>query len=70
MHAFTMYGFEQTGVDPHDTVPGRTLKSLLRTHLPELQPRIQARLEQAFAHELEGRETTDGTVYLSLGAMY
>ncbi len=58
-----MYGFEQTGIEHHDIVPGRTLKSLLRTHLPELQPRIQARIEQAFAEELEAKELTDGTVY-------
>ena len=40
MHKITMYGFDKSGVDRHDSVPGHTLKTLLRMNMPKLQARI------------------------------
>ena len=64
MHALTMYGFDQNGIDPHDNVPSRTLKYLLRTHLPQLQSRIQARVEQGLTEGLSDKLLIQGSVSL------
>lgn len=68
MHVVTMYGLEQGFIDPHDTVPRRTLKSLLRKNMPQLVPKIQARIEQALAQELESKGSSEGN-YLILWSM-
>ena len=65
MHKITMYGFDQSGVDPHDNVPGRTLKTLLRMYMPKLQARIQGSIEQVLKEELRGGKATGGDVFLS-----
>ncbi|EDO00298.1 hypothetical protein SS1G_14168 [Sclerotinia sclerotiorum 1980 UF-70] len=49
---YTFYGFEQGTIDPHDTVPGRVLKFLLRTNQPALRPKIQQKIEEAFSQVL------------------
>lgn len=41
-------GFEMGTIDPHDAVPIRVLKTLLRMNLPELRPRVQEAIEGAF----------------------
>ncbi|KAL8993146.1 MAG: hypothetical protein Q9169_006567 [Polycauliona sp. 2 TL-2023] len=41
-------GFEMGPIDPHDAVPIRALKTLLRSNIPQLRPRIQEAIEQAF----------------------
>ncbi len=64
MHQYTMHGFDQNNIDPYDTVPGRTLKYLLRVNLPQLQSRIQARIEQAFAEEMKGKDGNEGNISL------
>lgn len=43
-----MYGFEHNDVDPHNAIPVRTLKVLLRMNLPSLIPALQPRIENAF----------------------
>lgn len=35
-------------IDPHDTVPIRVLKTLLRKDLPQLRPSFQEAIEEAF----------------------
>ena len=35
-------------IDPHDAVPIRMLKTLLRANLPELRPRVQEAIEGTF----------------------
>lgn len=35
-------------IDPHDAVPIRVLKTLLRSNLPGLRPRIQKAIEGTF----------------------
>jgi hypothetical protein len=56
-----MNGFEQSGIDPHDTVPGRVLKFLLRTNMPELRTRIMRRIEQAYGQVLsKGKPSKNG----------
>jgi hypothetical protein len=52
-HKYTMFGFEHNDVDPHNTVPARTLKVLLRLQLPTLRPLIEARIEEGFHSELK-----------------
>ncbi|KAL8821170.1 MAG: hypothetical protein Q9223_000732 [Gallowayella weberi] len=41
-------GFEMGPIDPHDAVPIRVLKTLLRANIPNLRPRIQMAIEKAF----------------------
>ena len=41
-------GFEMGPIDPHDAIPIRVLKSLLRSNIPELRPRLQEAIEGAF----------------------
>ena len=65
MHKITMYGFDQSGVDPHDSVPGRTLKTLLRMNMPKLQARIQGSIGQVLKDDLRGRKATEGDAFLS-----
>ena len=45
-HIFS--GFEMGPIDPHDAVPIRVLKTLLRTNIPELRARIQDAIEGTF----------------------
>lgn len=35
-------------IDPHDAVPIRVLKTLLRKDLPQLRPKIQDAIEETF----------------------
>ncbi|KAL8804076.1 MAG: hypothetical protein Q9182_002789 [Xanthomendoza sp. 2 TL-2023] len=44
----TFAGFEMGPIDPHDAIPIRVLKTLLRADIPQLRPRIQAAIENAF----------------------
>lgn len=55
-----MYGFEHNDVDLHDVIPIRTLKVLLRTNLPTLQPKIQNRIEQVFEEQLSSDRSGAG----------
>ncbi len=55
-----MFGFEQNDVDPNDTIPVRTLKVLLRLNLKPLLPKMQLRIEEVFARELQGKPKKDG----------
>ena len=64
MRALIMYRFDQNSIDPHDNIPDRTLKYLFRTHLPQLQSRIQARVEQGLAEGLDESELVEGSVRL------
>ncbi|CAD6584120.1 MAG: hypothetical protein ASARMPRED_001602 [Alectoria sarmentosa] len=41
-------GFEMGAIDPHDAVPIRVLKTLLRANIPELRSRIQEAIEGTF----------------------
>lgn len=49
---YTMNGFEQGDIDPHDTVPRRVLKFLLRSNMPGLRTRIMKRINEAFDQSL------------------
>ncbi|RAL59086.1 hypothetical protein DID88_003566 [Monilinia fructigena] len=65
---YTFYGFEQGSIDPHDTVPGRVLKFLLRTNQPALRPKIQKKIEEAFFQVLsKGKAVNDWTSVSVLG---
>lgn len=56
-----MFGFEHNDVDPFNVVPARTLKVLLRMHLPELRPIIKARIVEGFDSQiLNGRPMPRG----------
>ncbi|KAF2691972.1 cytochrome P450 [Lentithecium fluviatile CBS 122367] len=60
-HKYTMFGFEHNEVDPHNAVPARTLKVLLRKHLPDIRPIIQKRIIQVFELEFDRfPETSNG----------
>lgn len=41
-------GFEMGVIDPHDAVPIRVLKTLLRANIPELRSRVQEAIEGTF----------------------
>lgn len=43
-----MFGFEHNDVDPHNTVASRTLKVMLRLHLPALRREIQNSIAEGF----------------------
>lgn len=60
-HKYTMYGFEHNDVDPHNAIPVRTLKVLLRTNLHALYPDIQPKIESAFRTELSDKPSIDGS---------
>ncbi|KAF7913258.1 hypothetical protein BELL_0464g00040 [Botrytis elliptica] len=65
---YTFYGFETGEIDPHDTIPGRVLKFLLRTNQPALRPRIQEKIEEAFSKVLsKGKAVNDWTSVSVLG---
>jgi len=55
-----MYGFEHNDVDPHNAIPVRTLKVLLRMNIADLQPSLQPKIEKAFQHELGVGRSIDG----------
>ncbi|PQE02872.1 cytochrome P450 protein [Rutstroemia sp. NJR-2017a BBW] len=63
---YTFYGFEHGSIDPHDSVPGRVLKFLLRTNIPELRPKIQQKIEQAFDISLSQGKSKDGWTEISI----
>ena len=44
----TFNGFETGPIDPHDSVPIRVLKTLLRIDIPQLRPKVQERIEETF----------------------
>ncbi|KAF7954697.1 hypothetical protein EAE96_005816 [Botrytis aclada] len=65
---YTFYGFETGEIDPHDTIPGRVLKFLLRTNQPALRPRIQEKIEEAFNKVLsKGKAVNNWTSVSVLG---
>lgn len=45
---YTFNGFEMGPIDPHDAVPIRVLKTLLRIDLPQLRPRFQEAIDETF----------------------
>lgn len=48
-------------IDPHDAVPIRVLKTLLRSNIPNLRPRVQEAIDQAFYTCMnDGRSASDG----------
>lgn len=47
-HYYTIYGFEHNDVDPHDSIPNRVVKVLLRMHLPALVPLIEQKIRDGF----------------------
>ncbi|KAF2242509.1 cytochrome P450 [Trematosphaeria pertusa] len=47
-HYYTMYGFEHNNIDPHDNVPIRAVKVLLRMHIPVLRPLIRRKIREGF----------------------
>lgn len=56
-------GFEMGPIDPHDAVPIRVLKTLLRTNLPYLRSRIQEAIEGTFETCLNrSDESSNGTI--------
>ncbi|KAI4224915.1 MAG: hypothetical protein L6R36_004315 [Xanthoria steineri] len=58
---YTFAGFEMGPIDPHDAVPIRVLKTLLRSNIPSLRPQIQDAVEQAFETCMnDGRSASDG----------
>lgn len=64
-----MFGFEHSDVDPHNTVPARTLKVLLRKNLPKLRPIINKRVIEGFDTEIrKGNEATNGKQKLNHNA--
>ena len=60
-----MYGFEHNDVDPHNAIPARTLKVLLRTNLERLLPAFARRIREVFAKEVDCKPFADGSEYPS-----
>lgn len=56
-----MYGFEHNDVDPHNAIPARTLKVLLRTNLENLLPAFTRRIKEVFAKEVDSKSSADGS---------
>ena len=51
-------GFEMGSIDPHDAVPIRVLKTLLRANIPELRSRIQEAIEGSFKMSLSHSDSS------------
>ena len=56
-----MNGFEYDKDDPYSIVSTKTLRSRLRSNLPDLQPAMQRKIEAFFKREMLLAKTTDGT---------
>ena len=56
-----MYGFEHNDVDPHNAIPARTLKVLLRTNLENLLPAFTRRIKEVFTKEVDSKPSADGS---------
>ncbi|MCJ1424276.1 hypothetical protein MMC29_002163, partial [Sticta canariensis] len=62
----TFNGFETGPVDPHDSVPIRVLKTLLRMDIPQLRPKLQERIEETFDSCIShGKPILDGWTRIS-----
>ncbi|KAL8835942.1 MAG: hypothetical protein Q9176_006626 [Flavoplaca citrina] len=58
---YTFAGFDMGPIDPHDAVPIRVLKTLLRLNIPSLRPRVQEAIDQAFETCMhDGKLASDG----------
>jgi hypothetical protein len=55
-----MWGFKHDQTDPHDTVPIRTVKVLLRMHIPILRPIISRKVHEGFERVLTKGRKHDG----------
>ena len=58
-----MYGFEHNEVDPHNAIPARTLKVLLRTNLENLLPAFTRRIKEVFAREVDSKSSVDSSKF-------
>lgn len=61
-----MYGFEHNDVDPHNAIPARTLKVLLRTNLENILPAFTRRIKEVFAKEVDRKPSADGGKFSSI----
>ena len=59
-HYYTMWGFKHDETDPHDSVPIRTVKVLLRMHIPLLRPSIKHKIHEGFNRVLANGYKRDG----------
>jgi hypothetical protein len=59
-HYYTMYGFEHNDTDPHDSVPIRAVKVLLRMHLPILRPLIRSKIAEGYSIAVANGRKIDG----------
>ncbi len=50
-------------IDPHDAVPIRVLKTLLRANIPELRSRIQEAIEGSFEMSLSHSDSSLNGIY-------
>ncbi|KAF2464155.1 cytochrome P450 [Lindgomyces ingoldianus] len=64
-HKYTMFGFEHNDIDPHNAIPGRTIKVLLRIHLPAIRPMIEKRINEGFNYML-GSSSPDSDGWMSV----
>jgi hypothetical protein len=56
-----MFGFEHNDIDPQNAVAARTLKVLLRSHLPHLRNVVENGVTAGFlAYTGNMRESSDG----------
>jgi hypothetical protein len=61
-HYYTMWGFKHDDTDPHDSVPIRTVKVLLRTHIPSLRPLIRTKIEEGYSKAIAEGHRVNGSV--------
>lgn len=59
-------------IDPHDAVPIRVLKTLLRASLPNIRSRVQEAIEGSFKTCMNHGELSSGgiTHYVTLGSPF
>ena len=60
---YTFAGFKMGNIDPHDAVPIRVLKTLLRANIPELRSRIQEAIEGSFEMSLSHSDSSLDGIY-------
>lgn len=61
-HYYTMWGFKHDNTDPYDIVPIRTVKVLLRTHIPTLRPLIRRKVEEGYRKVIAEGRRVNGSV--------
>lgn len=63
---YVFAGFEMGRIDPHDAVPIRVLKTLLRASIPEIRPSVNEAIEAALGTNLSHSKPSFDGIFHSI----